>query len=316
MKSSCSQFNVPNNSDDEIAAIQDGIKTAAAASKIDNRYILAVIMQESGGCVRVPTTNYGVRNPGLMQDHDGKATCNEGGVKTPCPKDTIVGMITDGTGTTNQGGLMQLLAQVKLSDASQYYKAARMYNSGSIDPSGNLGKGIATHCYATDVANRLLGWAGNGSGCQEGTIGNIGGTPGGNPKPSGTPKPTPTSGPVATASSIPSSKPTSTGSPKPTGTGSPKPTGTDSPKPTGTGHPKPTSTDSPSTPGGDSTPSGPKIPGANGNCKKWYTVKQGEDCNDVEKAVGIPFSNLQRFNTGLDVRCDNLWAGYSYCVSA
>lgn len=34
-------------------------------------------MQESGGCVRAPTTNWGVRNPGLMQDHNGVGTRND-----------------------------------------------------------------------------------------------------------------------------------------------------------------------------------------------------------------------------------------------
>ena len=39
-----------------------------------------------------------------------------------------------------------------------FYEAARIYNSGSIDPSGILEDGGATHCYASDIANRLLGW--------------------------------------------------------------------------------------------------------------------------------------------------------------
>lgn len=42
--------------------------------------------------------------------------------------------------------------------AMAYYRAARMYNSGSIDQSGDLGKGVATHCYSSDIANRLVGW--------------------------------------------------------------------------------------------------------------------------------------------------------------
>ncbi len=46
-----------------------------------------------------------------------------------------------------------------------FYRAARIYNSGSIDASGDLGAGVATHCYASDVANRLMGWTGNGSTC-------------------------------------------------------------------------------------------------------------------------------------------------------
>ena len=47
-------------------------------------------MQESKGCVRAPTTNNGVRNPGLMQSHNGRGTCNEGGnVKNPCPASEV-----------------------------------------------------------------------------------------------------------------------------------------------------------------------------------------------------------------------------------
>jgi hypothetical protein len=42
--------------------------------------------------------------------------------------------------------------------ASQYYRASRMYNGGSVDPSGDLGKGCCTKCYASDIANRLMGW--------------------------------------------------------------------------------------------------------------------------------------------------------------
>lgn len=49
--------------------------------------------------------------------------------------------------------------------AEAYYRAARLYNSGAIDASGDLGKGGATHCYASDVANRLMGWTDAKHGC-------------------------------------------------------------------------------------------------------------------------------------------------------
>ena len=49
--------------------------------------------------------------------------------------------------------------------AEAYYRAARLYNSGEIDPSGDLGKGSATHCYASDIANRLVGWTDSEHGC-------------------------------------------------------------------------------------------------------------------------------------------------------
>ena len=171
MKTSCSSvFSVPDNTDEEISAIQKAIESVAEATKVDHRFILAIIMQESKGCVRVHTTNFGVRNPGLMQDHNGEATCNDDKTKKvsiPCPDDKITQMISDGTGGTADGdGLAQVINQAGGDDVSAFYKAARLYNSGAIDGSGDLGKGIATHCYASDVANRLTGWVQAETACE------------------------------------------------------------------------------------------------------------------------------------------------------
>ncbi|OCL09298.1 carbohydrate-binding module family 50 protein [Glonium stellatum] len=177
MQSSCSQWNVPNDSASEINDIYNGIKTVASETGIDARFILAIMMQESNGCVRAPTTNWGVRNPGLMQDHNGAATCNENGVQNPCPTSTITQMIRDGAAGTSSGdGLKQCLAQAGTTDVSMYYKAARIYNSGSIVAGGNLGGGVATHCYASDVANRLTGWVFATHSCSEASIGSMTGT--------------------------------------------------------------------------------------------------------------------------------------------
>jgi hypothetical protein len=155
MTGSCSQFGVPNNSDQEIQDISSGIQTVAGETGVDARFILAIVLQESNGCVRAPTTNYGVNNPGLMQDYDGSASCNSGGsVQNPCPADTITQMIRDGVAGTSGPGLVQDLAQAGCDDDSKYYKAARIYNSGSIPASGDLGAPGATPCYASDIANR------------------------------------------------------------------------------------------------------------------------------------------------------------------
>jgi len=78
-----------NDSDDEVEDIYNAIEQVAADTLVDHRFILAIIMQESKGCVRVKTTispDGTVSNPGLMQDHNGSATC--AGVN-PCPKDTV-----------------------------------------------------------------------------------------------------------------------------------------------------------------------------------------------------------------------------------
>ena len=184
MQASCTQFGAADNSASEISDIQSAIQSVGSSSGVDPRFILAIVMQESNGCVRAPTTNYGVINPGLMQSHDGSGSCNDGSVLDPCPQSQITQMIEDGTEGTSSGvGLKQLLAQTGATDVSQYYKAARMYNSGSIAAGGNLGAGVATHCYASDVANRLLGWATGPSSCNANTIETLTGSqpiPGGN----------------------------------------------------------------------------------------------------------------------------------------
>lgn len=163
---SCSQFNQVNPTDEEIANLHEAIQQVASQTFVDHRFILAIIMQESKGCLRVPTTNWGVNNPGLMQDHGGSGTCY--GVN-PCPKESIVQMVQDGTSGTQGGdGLATLLDKhIPLGGAGGggedmaqgYYKAARAYNSGSVAASGNLQDGGgATPCYASDIANRLTGW--------------------------------------------------------------------------------------------------------------------------------------------------------------
>ena len=169
MTGSCSQYKEANDSGEEIGDIYNAIQSVALTTKVDHRFILAVILQESGGCVRVPTSNYGVRNPGLMQDHNGANTCNSdvtGQVQNPCPQSVITGMVSDGTAGTQSGdGLAQNINESGKSDVTAFYIAARLYNSGSVDSSGDLCKGIATHCYSSDIANRLTGWVEAPHGC-------------------------------------------------------------------------------------------------------------------------------------------------------
>lgn len=168
MKSSCGWNSWgADDSAEEISAINDAIQQVSGSTGVDSRFILAIVMQESKGCVRAPTTDNGVVNPGLMQSHNGSGTCD--GVN-PCPADQILQMITDGTaGTATGDGLQQTLAATSASlgnaDAQAVYAAARMYNSGSVNYS-NLNDGItSTACYAVDVANRLTGWALATTGC-------------------------------------------------------------------------------------------------------------------------------------------------------
>ncbi|KAH0380346.1 carbohydrate-binding module family 50 protein, partial [Aureobasidium melanogenum] len=157
-----------NNSPTEIADIKAAITKVSAASGVDPRFILAIVMQESNGCVRVVTTSWSVANPGLMQDHAGSGTCNSGGViQNPCPSSEIEQMIVDGTeGTASGDGLVQCLKETDVTDVSMYYRAARIYNGGLGGyHADDLGTGCCTLCYASDVANRLTGWSSGLSGC-------------------------------------------------------------------------------------------------------------------------------------------------------
>ncbi|KAG9694167.1 carbohydrate-binding module family 50 protein, partial [Aureobasidium melanogenum] len=157
-----------NNSPTEIADIKAAITKVSAASGVDPRFILAIVMQESNGCVRVVTTSWSVQNPGLMQDHAGSGTCNSGGViQNPCPASEIEQMIVDGTeGTVSGDGLVQCLKETDVTDVSMYYRAARIYNGGLGGyHADDLGTGCCTLCYASDVANRLTGWSSGLSGC-------------------------------------------------------------------------------------------------------------------------------------------------------
>lgn len=157
-----------DNSADEISSINQAIQQVSGETGVDARFILAIIMQESKGCVRVPTTNNGVVNPGLMQSHNGSGTC--AGVN-PCPYSEILQMIRDGTAGTSsgagiQGTIQQAASATGDSSVREYYAGARLYNSGSADYS-NLDNGLgSTACYSEDVANRLTGWILAPSNCQ------------------------------------------------------------------------------------------------------------------------------------------------------
>lgn len=135
------------DSPQEIDWIKEGIMTEAARTGIDPRIILGVIMQESSGNVRVPTTNNGITNPGLMQSHNGVS------FDPSDPHGSILQMIKDGVeGTASGDGLQQLIAR-----SGNVYVALRLYNSGNayvIDLSNPMG---AQGSYVSDIANKLMG---------------------------------------------------------------------------------------------------------------------------------------------------------------
>jgi hypothetical protein len=158
---------VVQNKPKEIEDIKAAIQEVGKESGIDERYILAVVLQESNGCVRVKTTfspGDNIPNPGLMQCHNGKFNCNDVG-DGDCTTEQIKGMVKEGTEGTDKGdGLKQLMVKAKELHkaeemAMQAYVAMRLYNSGenSLKDSDDLSEGGATSSYASDIANRLTG---------------------------------------------------------------------------------------------------------------------------------------------------------------
>ncbi|KAI7787541.1 scp-like extracellular protein [Diaporthe eres] len=122
-------MNTTGNSGQETQWVLDAVVTVSGELNIDRRCILAVIMQESHGKVRVNNTTSpgaGVNNTGIMQAHNG-ASFNEGD-----PQGSILRMVRDGAGgvpgPTGGDGYRQLLDRY----GNDFYVAARGYNSGDL----------------------------------------------------------------------------------------------------------------------------------------------------------------------------------------
>ena len=140
-----------NNTPEMIRDMYNAIQDRANASLVDQRIILATVIQETNGCPLVShtTSSGGTRNPGLMQSHNGHQ------YDAKHSRLSILLMIQDGTQGTDAGwGLVD-----NLNLYGNPYKAMRGYNSGYVPDSGDLSeKAGATACYVSDMANRLTGW--------------------------------------------------------------------------------------------------------------------------------------------------------------
>lgn len=170
---SCDQYSVENNSDQELADLRAAILSVGHNSTLDVRLILAIVLQESEGCVRAPTSYWSHANPGLMQSYQGTGSCNTNNntagapvdqalVQVPCSASQIRQQIQDGAvGTQTGPGLATDWKQQGHTDVSGYYRTAKVYNAGiqTLQGSTEL-TGGPTGDYASDIANRLTGWLG------------------------------------------------------------------------------------------------------------------------------------------------------------
>ncbi|KAH7024409.1 uncharacterized protein B0I36DRAFT_352648 [Microdochium trichocladiopsis] len=137
----------------DINRIKTGINAAASQYKIDNRVLLAMIMQESHGYVGVRTTYSweGIPTAGIMQC----SGCPGFPGLTNLSQAQITSMILAGAkhfrGNLDRNG----------GDGYQpksVYPALREYNSGNVNHADlSDGRG-ATPSYVSDVVQRLGGW--------------------------------------------------------------------------------------------------------------------------------------------------------------
>ncbi|KAF2260405.1 hypothetical protein CC78DRAFT_26282 [Lojkania enalia] len=163
---------------------QDAIKKAivdiSSKSKVDARLILALIMQESEGQWNIHCTGEGESDCGLMQMRGSQDVASmQGNVE-----DTIKASIQDGLygikpGNSvvpkgNPGYITYLNAQLRdFCDKAEDipfaqgnpFAAAFMYNQGHIKNDDLTVNEFGTKVeYATDIANRLMGWVNTGAG--------------------------------------------------------------------------------------------------------------------------------------------------------
>jgi glucan 1,3-beta-glucosidase len=120
---------------------------------------LILTLLQSTDNVRVPCTNNGVENCGLMQSFNSHTRFNPADVQG-----SITQMVRDGTQGTPAGpGLVQIFNDPR--SGGNPYNVFRIYNSGNIAANEDLSNANgATASYVSDVANRLLGWDGSGPG--------------------------------------------------------------------------------------------------------------------------------------------------------
>ncbi|KAJ6030995.1 hypothetical protein N7540_001727 [Penicillium herquei] len=63
------------------------------------------------------------------------------------------------------------------------------------------------------------------------------------------------------------------------------------------------------------TPPAETVSGTTPECYEWYVVQSGDGCDTIESEYGLTEAEFIALNTYIDTACDNLWPGYSYCVS-
>ncbi|KAK0664395.1 hypothetical protein DIS24_g836 [Lasiodiplodia hormozganensis] len=154
--------------------LRSKILSIATETNTDARIILAIIMQESSGQLDVYCTGENKHNCGIMQAAPGSVSFDP---KKPAKSiDTMLrnGVLgTPGSWPNGGPGYAWFLngangeAWANMGGGGYPFRAMRAYNTGKVPDQKNYDatNGFGTVSYVNDVANRLLGWNGNGRGC-------------------------------------------------------------------------------------------------------------------------------------------------------
>lgn len=196
---------------------------------------------------------------------------------------SITRMVIDGTqGTAYGPGLVQLFndaADTSTKTSGNVYAVMRAYNSGKINASQLSDGQGATPAYVSNIANFLQGWNGKSlPPCSPACLASVERFTFLTPNLF-----SPGWGNGPASCNFPNTLPTSTTKPAPTCTAFVAP---------------PTQTVAGSTP----------------NCCSWHSVAGGDNCYAIGTAANITLDQFRAWNTYVDAACDNLWAGYAYCV--
>lgn len=175
MISSCAKYGVTGMSATEVRDLKDAIYQAAFLANMYASAILALILQETGGCVRVPKTSDGLLEGVLRTRVEGggyncdRDTLFEG---QDCSYDNMKHMVYRGLFEPDVGFRIAVEKGAALHPHDDY--EVRYYWGVRIRKSqGNFHRALPMEkypegnpCYVSDFANRMVGWVGSESPCK------------------------------------------------------------------------------------------------------------------------------------------------------
>ncbi|KFY10780.1 hypothetical protein V491_07476 [Pseudogymnoascus sp. VKM F-3775] len=63
-------------------------------------------------------------------------------------------------------------------------------------------------------------------------------------------------------------------------------------------------------------PPAPTVVGSTPKCKQWYVIKNGDTCPGIAAKFDVTKTEVNLWNTYINMGCTNIWANYAVCVSS